>query len=167
MTLSRPAALCTRIAAFALIALVAAASHAQGRFSVSADGQEVLDTTTQLTWRRCAEGLHWDGKTCAGKLMKFTYAAAKQQAASTAKGDGKGWRVPARDELVALVDMSVKKKPRIDVMAFPKTPSALFWASRPGSNDDLNAWLVNFTNGRVTGNAGMAKFALRLVRSKS
>ncbi len=49
MTLSRAAALGPRLAALALFALAACASHAQGRFAVSADGQEVTDSTARLT----------------------------------------------------------------------------------------------------------------------
>ncbi|MEO8310069.1 MAG: DUF1566 domain-containing protein [Caldimonas sp.] len=165
MTLSRAAALGPRLAALALLALAAAAGHAQGRFAISADGQEVTDSTTRLTWRRCAEGMSWDGKACSGKMVKYTYAAAKQKAASVAKDGRKAWRVPSREELVALVDMASKKKPHIDGVAFPQTPSVPFWASRPGTDDDLNAWLVNFANGKVRANLGQAKFPLRLVRA--
>jgi Protein of unknown function (DUF1566). len=64
MALSRGAALGSRIAACTLLALAAAASHAQGRYAISSDGQEVTDSTSHLTWRRCAEGMRWDGKTC-------------------------------------------------------------------------------------------------------
>jgi hypothetical protein len=166
MTLSRPAASGPRLLALALLALAACASHAAGRFAVSADGQEVTDSTSGLTWRRCAEGMRWDGKACSGKLLKYSYAAAKQQAASDAKADGKAWRIPSKDELIALVDMA-KKKPRIDPQAFPQTPSAPFWATREGSDDNLNAWLVSFANGKVRGNVGQAKFPLRLVRAAS
>lgn len=163
MTMTRGAALGSRIAAATLLALVAAASHGQGRFAVSADGQEVTDAASRLTWRRCPEGMRWDGKTCSGKLMKFNYAGAKQAAAS-ARSAGKPWRVPTRDELVALMDRDAKKKPKIDGEAFPKTPNSPFWASREGSDDDLNAWLVNFGSGKVRANLGQAKFPLRLVR---
>jgi hypothetical protein len=167
MALSRRAALGSRFAAAcALLAFFAAPAHAQGRFTISADGQEVTDSTTQLTWRRCAEGERWDGKACSGKATRFSYAGAKQ-AAESAKNGGKAWRVPTRDELVALVDMQAKKKPKIDTSAFPNTPNAPFWASRPGSDDNLNAWLVNFGNGKVHANLGQAKFPLRLVRSAS
>src|SRR6186997_2310995 len=131
MTLLRLAAFGPRIAAFAFLALVASASQAQGRYTISSDGQEVTDTTTKLAWRRCAEGLRWDGKECSGKLKTFKYPEAK-------------------DELVALVDKTAKKKPRIDVKAFPQTPAKPFWALRPGSDDDLSAWLVNFANGKVS-----------------
>jgi Protein of unknown function (DUF1566) len=166
MTLLRLATLGPRIAALSLLALAATASLGQGRFTVSGDGQEVTDSTARLTWRRCAEGLHWDGKTCTGKLLKFKYGEAKEAAAEAAKG-GKAWRIPAKDELVALVDKMAKKKPRIDMLAFPQTPALPFWSNRPGSDDDLNAWLVNFANGKVHGNAGQRKFPLRLVRASA
>ena len=165
MTLPRAAAFAPRLAALALLVFAAAGAGAQGRFAVSADGQEVTDATTRLTWRRCAQGLRWNGKACSGKLMKFSYGAAKKEAA--AQGDGKGWRIPVRDELVGLVDMKQKKKPRIDPQAFPQTPALPFWAERAGSTDDLNAWLVNFSSGKVRGNIGEAKFPLRLVRAAS
>lgn len=167
MTLSRAAACGPRLLAIAIFALAACAGHAAGRFAVSADGQEVTDSKSGLTWRRCAEGMRWDGTACNGKLVKYSYATAKQKAAAMAQAGGKAWRIPTRDELVALVDMGRKKKPRIDTDAFPQTPSAPFWASKPGTDDNLNAWLVNFGNGKVHANLGQAKFPLRLVRAAS
>ncbi len=167
MTLSRAAACGPRIAALALLAFAACAAQAQGRFAISADGQEVADSTTGLTWRRCAQGMRWDGKACSGKLMKFSYAGAKQDAAGAAQRESKAWRIPAREELTALVDDAQKKKPRIDKNAFPQTPALPFWASRAGSDDNLNAWLVSFATGKVRGNIGEAKFPLRLVRAGS
>ena len=85
MTLLRLAACGPRIAAFAFLALVASAGQAQDRFTISGDGQEVTDTTTRLAWRRCAEGLRWDGKACTGKLKTFKYAEAKEASAAAAK----------------------------------------------------------------------------------
>ncbi len=136
-------------------------AHAQGRFSVAADGQQVTDSTSGLVWRRCAEGMKWDGHGCAGKAVKYTFAAAK--AAATAAG--KGWRLPTRDELHVLLDTKARKKPRIDAASFPNTPPVSFWATRDGSDDNLNAWTINFANGKLYGNTGQAKFAVRLVRS--
>ena len=74
--------------------------------------------------------MRWDGKACSGKTAKFSYAAAKKAAGAAERSNG--WRIPTRDELVALVDMSTKKKPHIDPQAFPKTPAAPFWAIPPG-----------------------------------
>ena len=165
MNLSRAAAIGPRIAAFALIAITACAAHAEGRFAISADGHEVTDSVSHLVWRRCAEGVLWDGKACSGRPGTFSYGAAKKAAVAIAQREGKAWRIPAREELVALVDMTKKKKPRIDSQAFPQTPAKLFWATRAGSEDDLNAWLVSFANGKVRANNGQSKFPLRLVRA--
>jgi hypothetical protein len=166
MTLTCAAPWGLRLAALAVLALAAGAGHGQGRFTVSADGQEVTDNAARLTWRRCAEGMRWDGKACSGKMVKYSYAGAREKALQVARDQGKAWRIPAREELVGLLDMA-KKKPRIDVQAFPQTPSAPFWASRAGSNDNLNAWLVSFSSGKVRANLGQAKFPLRLVRPSS
>jgi len=148
------------VAALALVAT--APASAQGRYAVSADGNEVTDSAAHVTWRRCAEGLRWNGKACQGKLMKFTYHEARKRAADAAASGG-AWRLPTRAELSGLV-VRGKKKPLIDSTAFPNTPPQQFWATRPGSDDDLNAWLVSFSNGRVYGNVGQARFPLRLVR---
>jgi hypothetical protein len=165
--LAQPRALvfARRLVVFSLFVAAASASHGADRFTVSADGTEVQDSTTKLVWRRCAEGL--SGPTCAGKVMRFKYAGAKAGAERVAKSDAKAWRIPTKDELVSLLDRTVKKKPLINARAFPKTPSELFWATRAGTDDNLNAWLVSFATGKVSGNTGQKAFPLRLVRDGS
>jgi hypothetical protein len=163
MAITRPAAIRAALIVWTC-AVAAFSAQAQGRFAVSADGQQVTDSTSGLVWRRCAEGMKWNGSICAGKPLKYTFAGAKA-AAGAAAADGKAWRVPSKEELLSLVDGKGKKKPKIDVRAFPNTPSLSFWATRAGSDDNLNAWLINFANGRLFGNIGQAKFPLRLVRT--
>jgi hypothetical protein len=136
------------------------AAHAQGRFVVSADGQEVTDTQFKLIWQRCAIGQKWDGKTCAGKAAKVTLADAKTKAGAMTPA----WRVPTKDELKGLVDTSAKK-PAIDKSAFPGTPASLFWAIKPEATDTLGAWVVDFRSGKVFGNTYKAKYLVRFVRS--
>ena len=82
--------------------------QAQDRFKLSADGQEVHDSLTKLSWRRCTEGMSWNGKACAGKATKFSYANAQKYASAQASG---GWRLPTKDELLTLLDKTTKKKP--------------------------------------------------------
>lgn len=158
MALSFPVARLRTPALVGLLAIAAGSSFAQERFKVSGDGQEVFDSSSRLTWRRCAEGMRWSGQVCAGKALKFSYAGAKKKTAGA-------WRLPNREELVGIVEKNAKKKPRIDTAAFPQTPALPFWATRPGSDDNLNAWLVSFSSGKVKANLGQAKFPLRLVRT--
>ncbi len=132
----------------------------QERFVISADGKEVTDTQSKLVWQRCSYGQQWDGKTCAGKPVKVTLEKAKQLAAESAT-----WHVPTKTELTSLVDKSQKKKPVIDKAAFPGTPSAMFWALRPEKDDKLNAWIVDFSKGKVYGNTHNSKYMVRLARA--
>ncbi|OYU43995.1 MAG: hypothetical protein CFE44_15325 [Burkholderiales bacterium PBB4] len=148
------------ISSVALAFASMSAAHAEGRFVISADGQEVTDTQTKLVWQRCAVGQKWDGKTCAGKASKVTLAAAKDMAA----GMTPAWRVPTKDELTGIVDKS-QKKPAIDKLSFPGTPSIIFWSTRPEASDNLAAWLVDFKTGKVLGHTHKAKYAVRLVRA--
>ncbi|HUR88605.1 MAG TPA: DUF1566 domain-containing protein [Ramlibacter sp.] len=137
---------------------------ADTRFIVSADGQEVLDTKTSLVWRRCTEGMAWDGKECKGKVNKYKFGDAKKLADEAAPASGKPWRVPTKDELSTIV-IKQKKKPMTDAEAFPGTPSSLYWAKRPGYDDNLNGWMIDFGSGKGFGGSG-AKEAVRLVRDK-
>lgn len=168
---------CAPWVALLLLVFGGAAAHAQtqapapGRFTVMADGQEVLDTKTNLVWRRCVEGMKWDGKICGGKPVKYKLSEAKGVAAGATKASGKTWRIPNRDDLTGIIVAPVKKRiielPRkalVDPAAFPNTPATVFWALRPGYEDNLNAWTVNFGNGHVYGSPG-GKYLLRLVRA--
>lgn len=165
MTPIRNRGLLARCMTLMMVAVgLSGAVQAQSRFTISADGQEVLDAQARLTWRRCAEGMNWNGTTCVGKATKFSYGAAKKQATNVATQSGQAWRLPAKDELLGIVQKG-KAKPLIDTAAFPGTPAALFWATRPEVEDNLNAWIVNFRNGHVYGNTGSKAPHLRLVRT--
>ena len=134
------------------------ASAEQGRYVLSADGTEVTDTQTKLVWQRCSLGQKWDGKDCAGKPTKLSFAQAKQAAAKA----GGQWRLPKKEELLSLLEKTGKKV-SISKETFPNTTATIFWAVRPEKDDNLNAWLVDFRNGHVLGNSGEAKFLVRFV----
>ena len=53
---------------------VGVAAHAESRYTLSADGQEVTDTQTKLVWQRCAVGMKWNGKTCVGEPVLMTHS---------------------------------------------------------------------------------------------
>ncbi len=144
----------------AMLLAAAFSAHAQSRFTVSADGQEVADTQMKLIWQRCVVGMKWDGKTCTGKATKMTLVQAKK----TQDASNPGWRTPNKDELTSLVDKA-QKKSKIDSATFPATPAGVFWALRPETSDNLNAWLVDFRNGKVFGNTRKASYMVRLVRT--
>ena len=136
------------------------------RYTVSAGGKDVTDNQTNLIWRRCAEGMNWDGTTCVGTASTFSHEAALQQAASQASSTGMAWRLPNVNELFSIADKG-RANPAIDPAAFPATPASLFLSATPSHPAYFNsppfAWCVEFNYGwkLVCGNSSYA----RLVRS--
>jgi hypothetical protein len=57
--------------------------------------------------------------------------------------EGGGWRLPARIELLSIVDFT-QNNPLIEPTAFPATPSEQFWTSSLVAGNPSNAWSVDF-----------------------
>ena len=131
---------------------IATAAGAQTRFIVSANGSEVIDSHTSLTWRRCVEGMTWSGSTCTGSALSLTHSAAFARAKTQ-----QGWRLPNVKELASIVDDAVYANngstavvAMIDAAAFPNTPQNPHWASTPQVGHPALAWLVDFYSGFVS-----------------
>lgn len=140
-------------------------------YIISADGSEVTDQKTGLIWRRCAEGMNWDGATCAGVASKFNHEAALGQAtAQTAAAQTKDfridWRLPNINELSSIADSS-GSNPVIDPAAFPATPlSSSFWSASPViGKPPTRAWFVLSKDGDVDLKSGNDTAYVRLVRA--
>mgnify|MGYP001627616567 CR=1 FL=1 len=114
----------------------------KNRFSFT--GAEVRDKRTGLVWSRCSVGQEWTGNSCVGSPIAFTHEQALQYAESR-----NGWRLPNRRELFSLVDKGCYM-PAIDVEAFPGTISDDYWTSSPRVRSSNYAWVVDFSDGRVS-----------------
>lgn len=129
------------------------------RFAYSADGKEVTDPLSGLTWSRCTVGQAWNGATCVGGLTSFTHEAALAFANTQT-----GWRIPNVKELASLVDVT-RMNPSIDLTAFPQTASAWYWSSTPYVQSPSSAWAVDFFTGGVDNRPRTsAGILLRLVK---
>lgn len=137
---------------------------ASGRWTFSADQQEVTDNQTRLTWRRCPEGMTASAAGCTGTFTNFLLNQALTRANEAATPD-KAWRVPNVKELASVVDRS-RVFPAIDETIFPRTTGTGFWTSTPyGGNPGNQAWQVDFSIGRVEPAAkDTSSVQLRLVR---
>ncbi len=131
------------------------------RYVVSTDGREVTDTTTGLIWRRCAEGMTASGGSCVGKALTFDFAGAQSRADAQAKASRTSWRLPDKDELLAIGDEK-RFKMAIDTAAFPGTPPDHFWTSH--RIDSTYVYAVNFYNGFHYDRYQTSQHYVRLVR---
>ncbi len=116
------------------------------KYVISDDQQEVLDTQTGLIWRRCVEGMTWNGTTCVGEPFGAMLQEGLQRAASEARLTGKAWRLPNIKELTSLVDTS-QQNLAIDLAVFPATPNDQVWSSSSYSLDAFFGWVVHFYYG--------------------
>jgi hypothetical protein len=145
-----------------LLASATAQAQAQARYSYSAAGDEVTDTQTGLTWRRCSEGQTWSGGTCTGTIATYTHEQALARA--TSQAGTAGWRLPSVKELSSIADKT-RSNPAIDTTAFPATPSDWYWSSTPYAGLSSYAWGVGFGDGYVGGyDSRDNSYHVRLVR---
>ena len=134
------------------------------------DGSFVINRKSGLVWLRCVEGMHWDGKTCAGEALLLAQKPAIARAKVSSRTLGADCRLPSLGELQALVNSGAFTRSGGAVL-FADAPSDWRWTSSPvlntgtvnqynygnimqGRNNDnavrvdvLRAWAVNVTTG--------------------
>lgn len=130
---------------------------AQGRYTFSATGQEVVDSKTSLIWRRCPEGMNWNAKACSGQILFFP------QGEAAARGQ-RDWRLPTLRELssIASAKEAMDGKAAINAAIFPGTPPVRFWTS--SSTGPGYFTFIGFMDGSAGEGPRNAAGAVRLVR---
>jgi hypothetical protein len=113
------------------VLFVATASQAQPPPRFQQNGGETRDTQTGLRWQRVP----------ASRTMKL--AEARDYCAKLSLG-GAGWRLPAREELLAIVKKGAS--PAIDGAAFPSTARENFWTSTKKKDSAFQS-VVDFSTG--------------------
>ena len=132
------------------------------------DDGTVTDTVTNLIWDQCSQGQ--SGVACAtGSATIMIWAAALTAAVTANTANYKGysdWRVPSKNELESLVDITKATNPVIDLVAFPATPtSSFYWSSTTYTLDPSMAWDVYFGTGSSFADVKTVSGQVRLVRS--
>ena len=153
------------------------------------DGAYAVNLADKLAWRRCVEGMNWDGKTCIGKPVLVDYAQAVALAANRKKADGVDWRIPSVTELQRLLNKSANP-PGMDSALFPNAPRDWHWAGTASVNTAavnpynygnimqgrtadsasqlavLKGWAVNLMTSEARNVNRRSKLAVRLVASQ-
>lgn len=111
------------------------------RYKMLSKGSEVLDLKTNLVWKRCPEGIYFNGQFCDNEIKFFNFDQANAYASNEF-----GWRIPTVLELSSILsgEMDVVNskvvakgciKPAINLQAFPHQESVtftgFFWTSTP------------------------------------
>jgi hypothetical protein len=128
------------------------------------DNGQVLHTTTNLMWMRCAIGQTWNGETCTGEAEPYTWKQALNLSVGYEFNDSTNWRLPNIKELSSIAERSCTR-PSIDVDLFPETPPDDFWTSTPSMSDPERAWVVAFFNSSNSIKEKNRTVFVRLVRT--
>jgi Protein of unknown function (DUF1566) len=107
---------------------VFAADPLGARYLVSPDGREILDSQQKLAWRRCVEGMYWNGRTCEGTPLTLDHAQAMARAKEMANADQKAWRVPQMAQLRRLAE-SRRSDAAAFALLFPAAPNEWHWSA--------------------------------------
>jgi Protein of unknown function (DUF1566) len=136
-----------------------------GKLTVSADGTEATSDApgAAATWRRCVEGMEWNGRTCSGAASRFTMIEALSHAAAEAVLTGLPWHVPNVKELNWVVRRE-NMAPATDGVAFPDTPIGDYCSSSPDVAHPEHTWVIDMAYGGLHTAPRSAVCLLRLVR---
>jgi len=67
----------------------------------------------------------------------------------------KDWRLPTKEELSGIVDLTVKSGAKADAYWFPNTKSDFYWTSSPYGNYSNSAWSISFGNVSYSNGSGL------------
>jgi hypothetical protein len=111
----------------------------------------VTDTSTGLTWQQ------------ATPANTMTWQQALAYCEGLSLGGYTDWRLPAKKELISLVDDS-RYGPSINTDYFPGTAASWYWSSPTDLYYTHNAWSVHFDDGGVHGGNKGYSYYVRAVR---
>ena len=108
----------------------------------------VTDNNTMLMWQKQDDGNTYNWYQASGTYDAINNPASQNVCGSLTLGGYSDWRLPAKKELMNIVDYAIPYPgPTINITYFPNT-QAVYWSSTtlPGGS----AWYVRFTYGSVS-----------------
>lgn len=131
------------------------------------NGQQILDTRTQLIWQRCLIGQTWNGTTCSGTAQKLGWDEALKQA--HAYSSSISWRLANIKELQSLIEEQCSDT-ALNQRMFP-VGSELLWSSTPFAvqtgQDQSAIWGLNTKDGMIEPQLTNLKLAGWAVKSRN
>ncbi|MFB2704260.1 Lcl C-terminal domain-containing protein [Marinobacter shengliensis] len=129
-------------------------------FSISLDNNDLSIIVNPVSGPQAkkAEQLEWSQTLLEGETV--TLNDAEEAVANL----GEGWRLPTRQELESLLDLS-RHDPAIDTSRYPDTKSCAYWTSTPCAWNSAARWVVSFGLGSVGDNLRYLDACVRAVRA--
>ena len=97
-----------------------------------------------------ATGLTWETKAdAAAQNASYTYpqlAAYVAQVNASGRCGRSNWRMPSVNELLSLVDASLRTGNAADAFGFPNQQLSRYWSADAVAGTTANAWFVDFSN---------------------
>ena len=129
---------------------------ATAEWSVTADGQGLVQRSTGLVWARCVAGMRWNGRDCVGRPLWADLPQAQALARQRAQADGLPWRLPHQRELQQLARLGSQPEQTL----LPEPSLGWVWSgSVPLSVREVNPYTYeNVMNGVDGQNVTQMKF---------
>lgn len=127
------------------------------------NGDEVIDTRTQLVWKHCTLGR--TGSNCeSGMANTYTWQQALQEAYTDPASDDPQWRLPNLKELQSIREQRCAG-PSVNLGVFPETEQAGYWTASHSARNGTDAWAVNFRFGSSNHLSKTNTYHIRQVRN--
>ncbi len=105
-------------------------------------------------------GLMWDQR----ETSTMTWTTALSTCENQMHLGRTDWRLPNRNELESIMDVTKGAYPLIDTTFFPSAVSGYYWTSTTYSPDTEDAWIIGFGYPGVSSNPKTNSFNIRCVR---
>ncbi len=116
-------------------------------FTDNGDGT-VTDNNTGLMWQQTDDGIEYNWYKASGTYNQTYNPTSVNVCGSLNLAGYSDWRLPAKKELISIVDYSHPKPgPTIDWTYFPECRQFAYWSSTVGADEPDHAWDVVFHNG--------------------
>ncbi len=128
------------------------------------NGDEVIDTRTQLIWKHCSLGQ--SGNNCeTGSAGTYTWQQALEAAYTDPADPGPQRRLPNLKELQSIFGQR-GSDPAVNLSVFPNTVSGWYWSASGSARNGGDAWAMHFNFGTTSHlPKNRSDFHVRLVRN--
>jgi len=128
----------------------------------------ITDNVTGIMWQKEDDNTNYNWYQASGTYHATYNPSSQDVCGSLVLGGYSDWRLPAKKELVSIVDYSIPfPGPTINTTYFPNTNSGSYWSSNSVVFDPGGGWYVGFIYGDANVDSKVGSIGVRCVRGNS